>query len=68
MGVTLGSDIAIGDDGTVLDLSSNPPTVAWSTNETVSSLTYTDGTNTWVQTLSYDSSGRYTGATAWVKQ
>lgn len=56
----------VGTDGTELDLGTMPHTLGY-TAGLLTTDTVTDGTNSWVQTLTY-TAGTLTGTSRWVKQ
>ena len=55
-----------GSDGTAFS-SSLPAVLAYNSDGTLKTITITDGTNTWVQTLTW-TSGNLTATSAWVRQ
>lgn len=61
------SFLALGDDGSLLDLDSWAHTLAYNADGTLNYDEVTDGTNSWRQTMTW-SSGNLTGTSAWVLQ
>lgn len=68
-----GSETLVVLAGAVVDSSASPinpdnyaHTLAYNTDGTLATDSFTDGTNTWTQTYSY-TSGKLTGISVWVK-
>tara|TARA_R110000851_G_C13102466_1_gene568888 strand:- start:22663 stop:22953 length:291 start_codon:yes stop_codon:yes gene_type:complete len=62
----LGALVVRDDEGTAFNPDALPQTLAY-TSGVLTSVSVTDGTDTWVQTFTY-TSGNLTGVSAWVKQ
>ena len=64
--VLLAAMVVRDDEGTAFNPDALPQTLAY-TSGVLTTVTATDGTDSWVQTFTY-TSGNLTGVSAWVKQ
>ena len=65
LGKPIPVDYVLDDTGKAFPIDSLPQTLAY-TDDVLTSISVTDGTNTWTQTLSY-TSDNLTGVSAWVR-